>query len=144
MLDSGQVVVTDGRNLQGRIQEMVDESRSAHDIIRVTCLNEKLVQVQGTIESAEDRVTNLQAAQRENDVERARHESTLVGVLREKLDVLERQAAQCTGQDVYETGSTTVTIEVDPNNPEEASYLVPALPFVNQIPVVPSPASATM
>lgn len=144
MIDEGEVIVSDGRHLEGRIDEMVDDARTAHDIIRVTCLGEKSVQVHGNVESAEQRLSGLRDAVQANDADRREHEYTLLVVLRDKFDVLEREAVQCAGQDIYETGTTTVTTTIDPNTPDENGSTVPPVLLPPPIIVVPPPASASM
>ncbi|MFO0691980.1 MAG: hypothetical protein U0230_00340 [Polyangiales bacterium] len=144
MIDEGEVIVSDGRHLGDRIDDMVDDARTAHDIIRVTCLGEKSVQVNGSVESAEQRLEGLRDAVQDRDADRSEHEYTLLVVLRDKFDVLEREAVQCAGQDVYETGTTVVTTSIDPGTPDENGSQVPPVLVPPPVIVVPPPASASM
>jgi hypothetical protein len=120
---------------------MLDEARQERDIIRVTCINDKLTQVNANLRTVELRVTNLQDAIAAQDASRRNHEFTVIAVLGQKFVVLDREAAQCIGQDIFETGSTRVITEIDPNNPDDDPTVLPT-PVVPEIPFIPPPASA--
>ncbi|MEZ4252180.1 MAG: hypothetical protein R3B99_28535 [Polyangiales bacterium] len=130
-----------GTDLSRRVAVMLDEARQERDIIRVTCINDKLTQVNANLRTVELRVTNLEDAIAAQDASRRNHEFTVIAVLGQKFVVLDREAAQCIGQDIFETGSTRVITEIDPNNPTEDPTVLPQ-PEVPAIPFIPPPASA--
>lgn len=129
-----------GMDLSRRVSVTLDEARQERDIIRVTCVNDKLTQVNANLRTVELRVTNLQDAVAAQDASRRNHEFTVIAVLGQKFVVLDREAAQCIGQDIYETGSTRVITEIDPNNPDEDPTVLPD-PVVPVIPFIPPPES---
>jgi hypothetical protein len=129
-----------GINISRRIQSMLDMARREQDIIRITCLNDKLTQVNANIRTLEQRVANLQEAADANDADRRNHEFTVVNVLAQKLSVLEQEANQCIGQDIFETGATRVTTDVDPSAPDEDPTLIEEAPDID-IPYIPPPLS---
>lgn len=130
-------------DLSRRVSVMLDEARQERDIIRVTCINDKLTQVNANLRTVELRVVNLQDAIAAQDTGRRNHEFTVIAVLGQKFVVLDREAAQCIGQDLYETGSTRVTTEIDPNNPDENPTVLPD-PVEPVIPFIPPPRSGSV
>ena len=131
-----------GNDLSRRVQSMLDEARQEGDIIRVTCVNDKLTQVNANVRTLEQRVEAFDDAVESMDNGRRNHEFTVIIVLGQKFVVLDREAAQCIGQDIFNTGATTVTTEIDPGSPTDDPFVIPAgSPVV--IPFVPTPASPT-
>lgn len=120
-LDEASTIVQRGDSISRRLLAQLDEARREHDIIRVTCLNDKLTQVNAHRRSAGDRFERLNEADQIGDRERAQHEYTVLTVLGQQFRVLESEANGCIGQDIYETGTTRIVTDIDPGTP----YLFP-------------------
>lgn len=133
-------IIQRGEDLSRRVQSMLDEARQERDIIRVTCINDKLTQVNANLRTAQQRAEQLNDAIDANDSGRRNHEFTVMIVLNQKLIVLDREAAQCVGQDIYETGATRVTTEIDPETPEDDPTILPEVE-VPVAPYIPPPRS---
>lgn len=129
--------------LSRRVTSMLDEARREGDVIRVTCLDDKLTQINAHRRTLGDRVQSLQTATQVGDEGRRNHEFTVITVLNQNLTELERAASECIGQDLYETGTTRVTTTIDPATPDEDPGRVPPVPGVD-VPFIPPPASPTM
>ena len=125
-----------------RIQQMLDEARRERDIMRVTCLNDKLTQINANIRTAGARSDALRDAVQTNDNDRRNHEFTVMTVLSQKFRTLEQEANQCIGQDIFETGTTRVETTIDPETPDEDVSTVISYPEV-PVPFIPPPASPT-
>ena len=130
-------------SLSRRVTSMLDEARREGDVIRVTCLDDKLTQINAHRRSLADRVESLQTATQVGDEGRRNHEFTVITVLNTNLTDLERAASECVGQDLYETGNTRVTTTIDPSTPDEAPGQIAEVPGVD-VPFIPPPASPTM
>lgn len=129
-----------GQDLSRRISGVLAEARQDGDIIRVTCVDDKLTQINANLRTLEQRVQNLRDAVESDDRSRSGHEYTVVTVLSQKFQVLSREANQCVGQDLYETGSTVVESTVDANAPtEDPALVVDAPPF--SVPMFVPPGS---
>ena len=139
-LDEGQRIQDRGAQLSRRVQNMLDESRRDQDIIRVTCLNDKLTQVNANLRTTTERVGALQNAADAQDSDRRNHEYTVLTVLSQKFDVLEQESNQCVGQDPFDTGATAIVTSVDPGGPTEDPG-VTAEPPSAPVPFIPPPAS---
>jgi hypothetical protein len=113
---------------------MLEEARRETDMIRVTCLNDKLTQINANVRTAQSRLT---AFQRAVDNDQRSHELTVLNVLGQKLQVLDQESNQCVGQDLFETGPAKIQVEIntsllpfeqDPGTPPP--MLPPTLPDI--------------
>lgn len=136
----GERISTRGNQISRRVAAMLDEARRERDIIRVTCLNDKLTQVNANLRTVDQRQTSLRDAVRGNDDARRNHEFTVLTVLGQKFNVLEQESNQCVGQDIYETGTTRVITTIDPRTPVENPDIVPVPPGIT-VPFIPTPMS---
>jgi hypothetical protein len=126
-----------------RVQQMLDEARRERDILRVTCLNDKLTQINANVRTAATRAESLREAVQMNDDSRRDHEFTVLTVLGQKFRMLEQEANQCIGQDIFDTGTTRVETSIDPATPEEDASAVISYPEL-AAPFIPPPASVAM
>jgi hypothetical protein len=117
---------------------MLDEARREHDLMRVTCLDDKLTQINANLRSATDRAQSLREAAQTQDRDRSDHEFTVMTVLGQKFRTLEQEANACVGQDIYETGTTHVEMRTDPGTPTDDPDLVPTPP-IGTAPYIPPP-----
>lgn len=128
-----------GEQISRRVLAMLDEARRERDIIRVTCLNDKLTQINAHRRTLENRLENLQQAVGTSDSERRNHEFTVITVIGQHFRTLEQEAGACIGQDIFETGTTRVVTDIDPGTPEEDLVITEPEPPV--VPFIPPPAS---
>lgn len=142
-VEEAEAILRRGRDLSRRIAGVLDEARQESDIIRITCVNDKLTQINANVRTLESRIQSLRDAVEAEDASRRNHEYTVVSVLGEKFNALEREANQCIGQDIFETGSTRLTTEIDPTTPDDDPLIVQD-PADVTVPFVPPPASGTM
>lgn len=133
-------IVERGNNVSRQVASMLDEARQERDIIRVTCLNDKLTQINANLRTATTRAEALDDAVAAQDAPRRNHEFTVLTVIAQKLQTLEREAQQCIGEDIFETGATTVETEIDDDDPVDPDEL-PDVPV--PVPVLPPPVSPT-
>jgi hypothetical protein len=130
-----------GSVLAQRISQMLEEARREADIIRVTCLNDKLTQVNANLRTAQARMTAFETA---TDPDQRSHEATVLGVLGQKFQVLDQEATRCVGQDLYETGATKVQTDIDTAKlPFEQDVTTPVAPPPTAIPDLPRFSSGT-
>lgn len=125
-LSEAQAIVTRGERLSAQVGAMKTQAEREKDIIRVNCLNTKLAEVNANLRNAKAR---LDALRNEIDPQRRIQAVTVMIVLGQKFDVLDQEAGQCIGQNVFETGATKVDSSVDttvvPNEQEAATATVP-------------------
>ena len=124
----------------GSQAQMLNAARRERDIIRATCVDDKLTQCNANLQTLDTHIQSLQESIKLGDNRRRKHEFTVVKVLEDKFSGLRQAANQCIGQDIFETGATTVTTEKDPNAPDEDPTVVPPLPEP-EVPYIPPPVS---
>jgi len=103
-------VVRFAESLSARVAAALNDAREAGDIIRVTCLDEKLAQINANLRLAQGRLKTWQEA---TDPDARAHEETVLGVLAQRFNVLDQEANQCAGESLFETGATDVETEID-------------------------------
>jgi hypothetical protein len=109
----------------GTVGRMLAQARTARDIVKTLCLNDKLSQIDVAIRSAKDRKIALQAAVARNDQELSNHEFTILTVLRQRGEQLSAEANQCIGEEAAFIGATNVSSTVDNTLPPTDDTLPP-------------------
>src|SRR5580658_5010133 len=112
----------------GAVRRQLERARTARDVVKSLCLNDKLSQIDVAGRTAKDRQSALQAAVQRNDSELSNHEFTIMTVLRQRAEQLVAEANQCLGEEVAFVGQTQVTTEVNPDLPNEETATYPMAP----------------
>jgi Spy/CpxP family protein refolding chaperone len=99
------------------VSKMLEQARTARDVVKTLCLNDKLSQIDVAIRSAKDRRSALQVSAGRNDQELSNHEFTILTVLRQRGDQLVAEANQCIGEEAAFIGATSVSTTIDTNLP---------------------------
>jgi hypothetical protein len=121
------------------VRRQLADARERRDVVRVLCLNDKLNQIDLATRTATDRTDALSAAAGQNDVDRTKHEFTVVQVLRDRVKSLVSEANQCIGEETGFVGDSRVTVTIDPNIPDSDPSEFPNDPIVNMPPTLSSP-----
>jgi len=106
-----------GKALADRLAKMLDEARTEKDIMRANCVNRKLTEVNANVRNVDQRSQAIKDASNGGDANRRNHEFTVLTVLSQKLDTLQREAGQCLGQSLFEPGASQVITTVPADNP---------------------------
>jgi hypothetical protein len=99
------------------VRHQLEVARTARDVVKTLCLNDKLSQLDVAVRSARDRQSSLQASVQRGDTELATHEYTILAVLRQRAEQLNAEANQCIGEEVAFVGATQVTSSQDTTLP---------------------------
>jgi hypothetical protein len=124
---------------QGNVKRSLLEARAQRDVVKVLCLSDKLSQIDVAIKSSRDRMESLRGAASEGDEDRAKHEFTVLRVLRDRVNTLVSEAAQCIGEETGFVGEASVTVDIDPDMPWEDPSDFPPDDFDSNPPVLSSP-----
>ena len=119
MLDQGQDDLKQMQKGLQRVVQLQELARKQNDIIKLNCVNDKLVQVKAAINIAEKSMTDLHEAIARNDDGARQHAFTKLTITNQKVQVLVTEAENCIGSDLSFVGATQVDVEVDPNIPTE-------------------------
>jgi hypothetical protein len=117
MLSKAKQFVAGIEQASGSISRQLQAARKERDVVRVLCLNDKLNQVDVALGSAQDRLGSLRTAAARSDVDRTRHEYTVLEVLNDRVRVLVNESNQCVGEETGFIGEAEVSVSVDPNLP---------------------------
>jgi hypothetical protein len=109
----------------GAVRRQLERARTARDVVKSLCLNDKLSQIDVAGRTAKDRQSALQAAVQRNDSELSNHEFTIMTVLRQRSEQLVAEANQCLGEEVAFVGQTQVTADINPDLPAEDTTTYP-------------------
>lgn len=140
----GDTIMAHGNALSTHVAQLLDEARREHDIMRITCLNDKLTQVNANITSTEERVAALRDAVATNNDDRRNHEYTVMTVMGQTFRRLEQETNLCIGQEIFDNGGVTrVETSTAPGTTTEDPGHVNEVPPVGQ-PFVPPMRSGTM
>jgi hypothetical protein len=120
------------------VQRQATDAKLKHDVVKSLCLSDKLSQIHVAVSTASGRVDTLEAAVAHNDADRAKHEFTIVQVLKDRSAALVSEANQCVGEETGFIGESTVTVTIDPSIPDTDPSDFPSDPLVTEPPTVSS------
>ncbi len=120
------------------VRRQLTIAREQKDVVKALCLNDKLNQVDLAIRTATDRVGGLENAVAANDLERSRHQYTVVMVLRDRVATLVSEANQCIGEETGFVGESAVTVQVE-GVPDTDPSEYPTNPLVSPSPIASPP-----
>lgn len=120
------------------VRRQLEKAREARDVVKVLCLNDKLNQINVAVRTANERRGNLSSAAERNNADRARHEFTVIEVLRNRLLTLVKEANQCIGEEIGFAGEARLTVSVNPELPTEGESVFPDEPIISTPPTLSS------
>jgi hypothetical protein len=94
------------------VLQKLEEARNTKDVVKLTCVNEKLTQIKGLLRISEQSDVALQEAIARRESQTADHEFTKVTIARSRVDQLRAEAEQCMGQLAFRADENA-TIEVE-------------------------------
>jgi len=121
------------------VQRQASDAKQKHDVVKTLCLSDKLSQIHVAVSTAAGRIETLEAAASHNDADRAKHEFTIVQVLKDRSSALVSEANQCIGEETGFIGESTVTVSIDPTIPDTDTTNFPTDPLVSLPPTLSSP-----
>ena len=98
-----------------KVTGLLDTARRDQDIVRISCLDDKLNQLNVTIRSAQDHQSLLATAVDTNSTSQRNHEYGLILLYGQRASGLEGEARRCVGEDVSPFGNN-LSITVQNNN----------------------------
>lgn len=94
-----------------RVVGLQKSARDAKDIIKLNCINDKLLQLKQLFNIAEDARASLGAAISSQDEGERYHQFTVVTVSTEKTRILRDEADACIGEELMVGGGSTVDVD---------------------------------
>ncbi len=106
------------RSTRKYVQNLLEQARKDKDIIKITCLNDKLTQINVSIRTFEDRLVSLRTAGKVGDAEGVNHEYNILVVLDQKVGGLRMEAEACIGESEGYLGKTEISVTTPPGEAE--------------------------
>ena len=116
-----------------RVVGLQEVARKQKDVIRLNCVNDKLLQVKQLLNIGETAATNLQEAIARSDEDARYHEFSRVTISTQQVTVLSTEAEDCVGGGDVFLGPTTISVTApdQPDNPTVQAQ--PGIPVVEPI-----------
>jgi hypothetical protein len=102
-----------------RVNALAEEARKEKDVIRLNCVNEKLIGIRGMLSVAEASYAELSEAVARDDKDERTYVYTKVLIAHTKVAELRAEAESCAGEVTVYFGDTVLEPYVDPDVPEE-------------------------
>jgi hypothetical protein len=109
-----------------KLKSVIEQQKDV-DVLKLDCVNDKLLQIKGLLNAGEQANTRMLEAISSGD-ETARYDQfSILTIAHEKVAELAAEADQCVGQDQVYIGPTDVDVEGgdepdDPTQPDEPGY----------------------
>lgn len=101
------------KQMLGDVLRLLKEARDQKDVIKVNCVNEKLVTIKGLLRISEQCDVALEEAIAKGEKDTATHEFHKISISHQKIKVLRTEAEQCVGELAFAVGKTTKEIIID-------------------------------
>lgn len=125
------------------VLQKLEEARNTKDVVKLTCVNEKLTQIKGLLRISEQSDVALQESVARRESQSAEHEYTKVTIARSRVDQLRAEAEQCMGQLAFKADeNATIEVETPDYLPKNDPSTVTAT--TRTVEARPVPASPTM
>jgi len=125
MLDKADKDIVDMRQVLKQVLQRVGDARAENDIVKLNCVNEKLVQIKGLLKVAEQADIGLQEAVARKDPG-ADAEYEKIGIARTKVDQMRAETEECVGQLAYVVDEATrVEVETPTDLPADNGTWTP-------------------
>jgi hypothetical protein len=112
------------RAILNRVLKLQESARKEKDILKLNCINEKLIAVKGLLRVAEQAFASLQeAVQAQGDL--AQHETERIDTAAQRAREVGNEAEACTGEASVYTGPILLELEIDPAIPPHDPTLRP-------------------
>lgn len=122
-----------------KVDKLASRARSEKDLIKLNCVNDKVIQIKGNMRLAEQTRDALKTASVRADEGARSHEFAKLTIIHQKVTVLGQEAEACIGEEIAYVGKTRVDIQVDSEIPDEDPTVTPPRPLPTIRPPIASP-----
>lgn len=118
MQTTSEAYLKDMQTVLVRIVELQQLARKQKDVIKLNCVNDKLLQVKQLLNIAEASRTNMVEAIAQSDDAGTAHQFSQISIAKEKTEGLHNEAEGCIGEELVFLGPTETTVD-DPGLPDD-------------------------
>lgn len=106
---------TAAKGIGRRVQGMLDRARKEKDTLKITCLDDKLTQINVNLRGVEERVAALKISVQGGDKDTANQQFTILKIYFSRIQGLMAEAEGCVGDVDVVLGEAETTVTVDDN-----------------------------
>ena len=118
-----------------RVVHLQELARRGKDVIKLNCVNDKLLQVKQLLNIGESASTDMSEAIARGDEDGRYHQFSRITIAQQQVAGLTSEAENCIGEDVSFLGPTEVTVE-KPKEPDDPTVEpIADFPYVDMPPV---------
>ncbi len=104
---------------QGRVDRMYGKAKRQKDIIKTSCIHEKLVRIKNYIALAREQFSRYLMEKASGETSASVPLRQKISMFKERVDEMVVQAEQCAGEAIAVTDRVQVTETIDPKIPQE-------------------------
>jgi hypothetical protein len=101
-----------------QITALQESARKEKDLVRLDCINEKIIEYRKLMEIVEPANKGLKQALKDNNNNERIHEYTKISISHERAMQLAREAETCNGEALTYSGDTIVEVDIDGEIPD--------------------------
>jgi hypothetical protein len=101
--------------IRGRVQSMLDQSRKEKDSIKISCLTDKLTQLEVNLQGVEERRSAFDEALSGGDSANIEQQFTVLQIYITRVQSLMSEAENCVGEGDVVVGESETIVTVDEN-----------------------------
>jgi hypothetical protein len=101
-----------------RVEQLKAEARKLKDVIKLNCINDKLLQIKQLLNILEDGLSKLSLAIAGGDEGERYHRYTVIKISGEKITGLRDEAEACVGEEISYLGPLSVNVD-EPDVPDD-------------------------
>lgn len=130
------------KGVESRVQSMARKARADRDLIKLDCINDKLLEIKGNMRLAERFIDKLRVAAASGDEGSRNHEFAKITITYQKVTVRGQEADACVGEEIAYVGQTRVAVDIDDavKQAGNATNASPTVPVQVGWPIVASPS----
>ena len=118
MQATSETYLKDMQTVLVRIVELQQLARKQKDVIKLNCVNDKLLQVKQLLNIAEASRTDMVEAIAQQDNASTTHQFSQISIAKEKTEGLHNEAEGCIGEELVFLGPTEIEVD-DPGIPDD-------------------------
>jgi len=107
-----------GENHRARVEQLKAEARKNKDVIKLNCINDKLLQVKQLLNIMDDSASRLSVAISTGEESERIHRFSVVSISAEKVSTLREEAEACIGEEISYLGPTNIDVD-EPDVPDD-------------------------
>ncbi|MCK5799836.1 MAG: hypothetical protein KAI47_21750 [Deltaproteobacteria bacterium] len=127
-LSQGNLYTSKMRTVLQRVTKLSKRARTDKDLIKLNCVNDKLVRIKGNLRLSEQIQGNLKTAAARHDAGARSHEFAKLTITYQKVTVLGQEAEACIGEEISFVGKAKVTVQIDPDVARQGDPTIETLP----------------